>query len=171
VEVLEVRKRALGLEHPDNLMSMINLASTYSRQGKSNEAEALQMEVLEGWKRIQGPQHPNTLTSTDNPKRRRFGGEEPGESDEERRTEGKKVRPYHRADCPSGRPASLFGRHSVQIFPPRSAPLTTKLQHVAMSASSDNFRTDLSIFAPFTVDTSWEFHSWLHAQERRVSDQ
>jgi hypothetical protein len=119
VEVLEVRKRALGLEHPDTLMSMINLASTYSRQGKSNEAEALQMEVLEEWKRIQGPQHPNTLASTDNPKRRRFGGGgEPGESDEERRTEGKKVRPYHRADCPSGR----FGRHSVQNF---STPLST----------------------------------------------
>jgi hypothetical protein len=27
-----------------------------------------------------------------------------------------KVRPYHRADSPSGRPASLFGRHSVPKF-------------------------------------------------------
>ena len=38
---LDVRKKLLGAEHPDILISMANLASTYSSQGKWNEAEQL----------------------------------------------------------------------------------------------------------------------------------
>ena len=34
VEVMEIRKRVLGAEHPDTLTSMANLASTYRNQDR-----------------------------------------------------------------------------------------------------------------------------------------
>jgi len=66
VRSLEKRRRILGAEHPDTLMSMNNLASTYWAQGKTAEAAALQEEVLEKRKRILGAEHPHTLTSMNN---------------------------------------------------------------------------------------------------------
>jgi hypothetical protein len=47
-------------------MSMNNLALTYIDQGKSNEAEMLQVEALEARQRLLGPEHPDTLTSMNN---------------------------------------------------------------------------------------------------------
>jgi hypothetical protein len=41
VDVMELRKRLLGAEHPRTLSSMANLAATYRQQGRWNEAEAL----------------------------------------------------------------------------------------------------------------------------------
>ncbi|KAL4860545.1 hypothetical protein BDV12DRAFT_102777 [Aspergillus spectabilis] len=62
VQVLEIRKRILGPEHPSTLTIMANLASTYSDQGQWEEAKALKVQVLEIRKRILGREHPDTLT-------------------------------------------------------------------------------------------------------------
>ncbi|GJP87273.1 kinesin light chain [Aspergillus niger] len=63
VQVLELRKRVLGPEHPDTLASMSTLAWTYWYQGRWKEAEELQVQVLELSKQVLGPEHPGTLTS------------------------------------------------------------------------------------------------------------
>ena len=39
---MDMRKKLLGPEHPDILISMINLAVTYRDQGKWSESEQLQ---------------------------------------------------------------------------------------------------------------------------------
>ena len=41
IQVIEMRKKLLGAEHPDTLASMANLASTYRNQGQWNKAECL----------------------------------------------------------------------------------------------------------------------------------
>jgi hypothetical protein len=46
-EVTERRKRVLGAEHPSTLTGMDNLAATYSNQGRSKEAEELEVQVME----------------------------------------------------------------------------------------------------------------------------
>ncbi|KAF8541462.1 hypothetical protein BDD12DRAFT_829275 [Trichophaea hybrida] len=66
VQVIEVRKRVLGAEHPGTLKSMGNLASTYSGQGKFGEAEQLEVQVIEVGKRVLGSEHPDTLTNMNN---------------------------------------------------------------------------------------------------------
>ena len=45
LQVLEVRQRVLGPEHPDTLLSMNNLALAMESQGKAAEAEALHRQV------------------------------------------------------------------------------------------------------------------------------
>src|SRR3984885_1935404 len=47
VNVMELRKRQLGAEHPETLSSMADLAATYKQQGRFNEAERLQVDVME----------------------------------------------------------------------------------------------------------------------------
>jgi len=63
---MEIRKNVLGLEHPDMLTSMNNLAFTYQRQGRWKEAEELQVQVMEICKNVLGPEHPDTLASMNN---------------------------------------------------------------------------------------------------------
>jgi tetratricopeptide (TPR) repeat protein len=63
VQVMEVRGRILGPEHPDTLTSMANLASTYRNQGRWKEAEELGVRVMEVRGRILVPEHPDTLMS------------------------------------------------------------------------------------------------------------
>ena len=41
------RKKALGPEHPDTLLSMANLAATYWALNRWNEAENLEVQVRE----------------------------------------------------------------------------------------------------------------------------
>ena len=41
VQVMDMRKKLLGAEHPDTLSSMKNLAATYWSQRRLNEAEQL----------------------------------------------------------------------------------------------------------------------------------
>ena len=43
VQVIDMRKKLLGTEHPHTLISMGNLASTYRNQGRWNEAEQLEV--------------------------------------------------------------------------------------------------------------------------------
>ena len=60
---VENGKRVLGPEHPDTLTSMANIASTYRSQGRLEEAEELNVQVMETRKRELGLEHPDTLTS------------------------------------------------------------------------------------------------------------
>ncbi|KAJ5090876.1 hypothetical protein N7532_009560 [Penicillium argentinense] len=66
VQVMESRKMKLGVDHPDTLTSMANLASTYWNQGRWEEAEQLNVQVMESRKMKLGVGHPSTLTSMAN---------------------------------------------------------------------------------------------------------
>jgi tetratricopeptide (TPR) repeat protein len=63
-ETLQLSK-VFGIEHPDTLMSMNNLAALYQSQGKYEAAESLFKETLQLWKKVLGLEHPNTLKSID----------------------------------------------------------------------------------------------------------
>ena len=65
-QVMETRRRLLGLDHVDTMGSMANLASTYRKQGRWEEAEKLQMAELETCSRVLGRENPSTLTSMAN---------------------------------------------------------------------------------------------------------
>jgi hypothetical protein len=54
-------KKLLGAEHPDNLMSISNLASTYR-----TEAEQLQVQVMDMSKKLFGAEYLDTLMSIAN---------------------------------------------------------------------------------------------------------
>jgi tetratricopeptide (TPR) repeat protein len=66
IGAVKLRTEVLGEEHPDTLMSMGNLASTYRNQGRWKEAEELEVDVMEIRKRVLGEEHPHTLTSMGN---------------------------------------------------------------------------------------------------------
>ena len=59
-------KNLLGAEHPDTLHSMGNLAITYKNQGRWNEAEQLDINVMDVTEKLLGAEHPDTLSSTGN---------------------------------------------------------------------------------------------------------
>jgi hypothetical protein len=50
----------------ETLTSMDNLALTYCEQGRLDEAEELNLEVMEKRRKILGADHPDTLTSMNN---------------------------------------------------------------------------------------------------------
>ena len=62
----EVLENIFGLEHPETLKSMANLAWTYWHQGRWNEAEQLEERVLKIKTRVLGEEHPLTLTAMNN---------------------------------------------------------------------------------------------------------
>jgi hypothetical protein len=43
IQVVETRKRVLGLEHPNTLTSMANLALAYIKQGRCTKAKSLEV--------------------------------------------------------------------------------------------------------------------------------
>ncbi|KAL3438366.1 putative kinesin light chain [Aspergillus tetrazonus] len=63
LNVLRIRERARGPEHPDSLASISNLGSVLTRHGKYEEAEAMHRQALQGYRKVLGSEHPNTLTS------------------------------------------------------------------------------------------------------------
>jgi len=63
---METSKTKLGVDHPDTLTSMANLASTYRNQGRWDDAEKLEVQVIETSKTKLGVDHPDTLTSINN---------------------------------------------------------------------------------------------------------
>jgi hypothetical protein len=65
-KVLEAMKRTLGDDHPNTLLSMNNLAMSYSNLGRQQEAIELGEEVLKARKRTLGEEHPDTLVSMNN---------------------------------------------------------------------------------------------------------
>ena len=62
-EVLEVRKRILGEEHPDTLDAMHNLVISYREMEDYQAALKLAEELLEARKRNLGEEHPDTLST------------------------------------------------------------------------------------------------------------
>ncbi|KAG4431135.1 hypothetical protein IFR05_013384 [Cadophora sp. M221] len=66
IEGLEIEKKELGADHPDTLISMANLASTYRNQGRWEKAEKLELQVMETRKTKLGADHPDTLSSIAN---------------------------------------------------------------------------------------------------------
>jgi tetratricopeptide (TPR) repeat protein len=56
----------LGKDHPDSLMSMMNLAISLHQQGKYAEAEAMNRQTLQLQETVLGKEHPETLTSISN---------------------------------------------------------------------------------------------------------
>ena len=66
VQVMDMRKKLLGAEHPDTLISMGNLASTYRNQGRWNVAEQLEIQVMNMRKKLFGAEHPDILVSMGN---------------------------------------------------------------------------------------------------------
>ncbi|KAF2258831.1 hypothetical protein CC78DRAFT_477238, partial [Lojkania enalia] len=64
VQVVETRKMVLGVEHPNTLASMTNLALTYRNQGQWAKAEELEVQAMKTMKRVFGEEHPKTLTTT-----------------------------------------------------------------------------------------------------------
>ena len=59
---MDMRKKLLGAEHPHTLTSMGNLAATYRNQGKWNEAEQLDVQMMNMRKNLLGAEHPDTLS-------------------------------------------------------------------------------------------------------------
>ncbi|KAG2490690.1 hypothetical protein HYH03_010852 [Edaphochlamys debaryana] len=65
-QVLELRQRVLGPEHPDTVSSINNLASCIQARGRYEEAEPLYRQALELRQRVLGPEHPNTVNLINN---------------------------------------------------------------------------------------------------------
>ncbi|KGO45689.1 Tetratricopeptide-like helical [Penicillium expansum] len=63
---METNNTNLGKDHPDTLVSIANLALTYRNQGRWEEAEQLQEQVIEICKTTLGGDHPDTLASMTN---------------------------------------------------------------------------------------------------------
>lgn len=61
-----IRRRVLGEEHPDTLITMGNLASTLGEQGDFAAARLLQETVLAVFRRAFGDEHLGTLSSMNN---------------------------------------------------------------------------------------------------------
>jgi hypothetical protein len=64
MQVMEIRKTKLGVDHPSTLTSMTNLASTYRKQGRWEEAEQLEVQVMETRKTKLGEDLAYTLLSS-----------------------------------------------------------------------------------------------------------
>ncbi|KAG1668517.1 hypothetical protein FOA52_012111 [Chlamydomonas sp. UWO 241] len=60
------RERVLGMEHPDTLNSVSNLANALQFQGKLVEAGPLYQRALAGSEKVLGAEHPITLSSVNN---------------------------------------------------------------------------------------------------------
>jgi tetratricopeptide (TPR) repeat protein len=63
---LKGREKVLGVEHPDTLASVNNLAVVFRYQGKYEAAEEMSQRALEGRKKALGVEHPDTLASVGN---------------------------------------------------------------------------------------------------------
>ena len=61
---LELRRRLLGEDHPDTLVSMRSLGLLYRDQGKQAQAESLLTKVIDFQRRLVGENHPDTLETT-----------------------------------------------------------------------------------------------------------
>jgi hypothetical protein len=56
----------LGKDHPDTLLSMMNLAFSLLQQGRYIEAEAMCRQTLHLQEMVLGKDHPYTLTNMNN---------------------------------------------------------------------------------------------------------
>lgn len=58
--------RLLDHEHPSTLIAISSLASTHARQKHWEDAEKLQIQVIETSTRVLGPEHPDTTQRISN---------------------------------------------------------------------------------------------------------
>jgi tetratricopeptide (TPR) repeat protein len=65
-EAIAEREKELGVNHPDTLTSVNNLALVLESQGRYEEAEAMNRRALAGREKELGVNHPDTLTSVNN---------------------------------------------------------------------------------------------------------
>ena len=65
-ELLPLREKVLGGEHPDTLRTRNNLALAINAQGRSAEAETMWRELLPLREKVLGGEHPDTLTTRNN---------------------------------------------------------------------------------------------------------
>ena len=65
-QVLAIRRRVLGDDHPNTLTSMNNLAETRRALGDLQGARDLHEQALAARRRVLGDDHPDTLTSMNN---------------------------------------------------------------------------------------------------------
>jgi Tfp pilus assembly protein PilF len=65
-ETLDIRRRILGPDHRDTLMSMNNLANILFIEKRYGDAGKLEQETLDIQRRVLGPNHPDTAMSTYN---------------------------------------------------------------------------------------------------------
>jgi tetratricopeptide (TPR) repeat protein len=65
-KTLDLRRRAMGEDHPDTAVSMNNLAVLYMNEGKISQAEPLVIKALEIRRRVLGEEDPVTLVSLSN---------------------------------------------------------------------------------------------------------
>jgi non-specific serine/threonine protein kinase/serine/threonine-protein kinase len=63
---LDIKKRILGLDHPDTLLTMNSLATVFIRFGKYAEAESILREAVSRKKRVLGAENKQTLISMHN---------------------------------------------------------------------------------------------------------
>ena len=63
VQVMEIRKKTLGVEHPDTLASVETLALTFENQKRWKQAKGLHVQIVKTRKEILGEEHPDTLAS------------------------------------------------------------------------------------------------------------
>ena len=63
---LELRRRTLGVEHPDTLKAMNMLGVALAEEGKLGEAAELFNQLVEVRRRVLGPDHRDTLTAMSN---------------------------------------------------------------------------------------------------------
>ena len=59
-EVIKLREKVIGPEHPDTLESCYILANGLARQNKIPEATAFAQRAAEGAHKVLGPDHPFT---------------------------------------------------------------------------------------------------------------
>ena len=65
-ETFDVRKRVLGLDHPDTLASMATLAKILNHEHRYAESENLYRKALKIERRALGPEHPAVLSTLGN---------------------------------------------------------------------------------------------------------
>jgi hypothetical protein len=62
-KTLDVKRRVLGEEHPDTLITIADVADLWQDQGKYGQAEGLYARVLTVRRRVLGTQHPDTIAA------------------------------------------------------------------------------------------------------------
>jgi tetratricopeptide (TPR) repeat protein len=63
LQVLELRRRLQGEEHPDMAITLNNLAILYCDRGRYGEAETLLLQAVELWRRLHGEEPDNLAQS------------------------------------------------------------------------------------------------------------
>jgi tetratricopeptide (TPR) repeat protein len=65
-QLLPIRERVLGAEHPDTLSTRSNLALAYQAAGRAGNAIAIYEQLLPICERVLGAEHPDTLSTRSN---------------------------------------------------------------------------------------------------------